>query len=318
SITKQLFYFGAPMLKKKIDGITFPNPVGLAAGFDYDADLTSILPAVGFGFMTVGTVTLNEYEGNPLPRLSRLPNSRSLLINKGFKSKGSESVIDKLGSKKFAIPVGISVGSTNRAFKSLAAQIEDIISTFSLFEASKVKHAYYELNISCPNTKGGQPFTTQDRLKMLLIALDAVHISRPVYLKMPIDLSDEDSLKLLRCAENHSVQGVVFGNLTKDKENPDITEADRMTWRNKPGNLSGKPTWHRSNSLIALTKQHFDTRFTIIGTGGIFSPEDAQVKLALGADMVQLITGMIYRGPQLIGEINSLLASAKAIHADGA
>jgi dihydroorotate dehydrogenase len=122
---------------------------------------------------------------------------------------------------------------------------------------------------------------------------------------MPIDYPTKQTLALLRVIEKFPIAGVIFGNLTKDKDNPYVTNSDRRIWKKSSGNLSGKPTWNRSNALIALTKKYFGNRFTIIGTGGIFTPEDAAEKMKLGADVVQLITGMIYQGPQLISQINA-------------
>lgn len=297
----------SPRLSKTIDGITFPNPVGLSAGFDYNGDLTQILPSVGFGFHTIGTVTLRAYDGNPKPRLGRFPDSKALLVNKGLKNLGASIVIKKLRDVAFQIPTGISIASTNTHFDSEAAQIAEICACFRLFEKSGLKHVYYELNISCPNTFGGEPFTTPEKLRALLKKIDKLLLTRPVYVKMPIDLSEKVSLSLLTEAAKHRVAGVIYGNLTKDRTNPDVASADRDVWRVSKGNLSGKPTWERSNRLIALTKKHFKDRFTIIGTGGIFSPADAREKMRLGADLVQLITGMIYKGPQLIGQINHYL-----------
>jgi dihydroorotate dehydrogenase len=136
-------------------------------------------------------------------------------------------------------------------------------------------------------------------------------LNRPLYIKMPIDQADVITLQLLKVLDAHTVQGVIVGNLTKDKKNPDVTKADQDRWQTMPGNLSGRPTWRRSNHLITLTKANYGSRFTIIGTGGIFSGQDAAEKMALGADLVQLITGMIYEGPQLIGQINQYLSSRK-------
>ncbi len=125
---------------------------------------------------------------------------------------------------------------------------------------------------------------------------------------MPIDQSKIETLEMLKIIDKFSIAGVIFGNLTKDKSNPDIHPEDRKKWMNVKGNLSGKPTWKRSNELIKLTKKHFKNRFTIIGTGGIFNGDDAIEKMKNGADLVQLITGMIFEGPQTIGEINLKLA----------
>lgn len=308
-IIRALFDYSDPRLYKTLSGITFPNPVGLSAGFDYNGQLTDIIPAVGFGFVTLGTVTLDPHEGNAKPRLGRFPRSCALLVNKGFRSIGAKAIINQLEGKKFAIPIGISIGSTNKKHRSRHAQIDDILKTFYAFEHSLVRHSYYELNISCPNTTGGQPFTQPDHLQQLLSRLDSFAIQKPIFLKMPIDLTDEQTLSLLEVTNKHSIAGVVFGNLTKDKQNPDVDPQEAKQWKAKSGNLSGKPTWNRSNHYIHLTRQIFGPRFTIIGTGGIFSPEDAAYKLNLGADLVQLITGMIYEGPQLIGEINEALVT---------
>lgn len=310
-LTRQLWAYQDSRLVTTLDGITFPNPVGLSAGFDYDANLTDIIPAIGFGFQTIGTVTLEPYAGNPAPRLGRFPRSKALLVNKGLKNIGARAIIAKLAKKRLTIPVGISIGSTNRTFATEAAQISNIVECFALFEASKLKHAYYELNISCPNTFGGEPFTTPTKLKKLVKAVTDLELSKPLYIKMPIDQSEAETLDLLKVLAAYPVQGVVFGNLTKDKNNPAVHPVDRKGWQNRKGNLSGKPTWERSNRLIKLTKTQFGDRFTIIGTGGIFNGQDALEKLQLGADIVQLITGMIYEGPQVIGQINAFVASRK-------
>ena len=302
------FGFDHPLLVRKIDGITFPNPFGLAAGFDYNGQLTQILPAVGFGFHTIGTVTLRPYEGNPKPRLGRFKKSRGLLVNKGLKTLGAPTIIKNLQKVEFKIPTGISIASTNRLFESDKEQITEILACFRLFEKSGLKHAYYELNISCPNTFGGEPFTTPKRLEALLTALDALKVKRPIYVKMPIDQSEKETLELLKVIDRHQIAGVVIGNLTKDKTNPAVDPSERKLWKKAKGNVSGKPTYERSNQLIALAHRHFGNRLTIIGTGGIFSAPDAEQKQELGAELFQLISGMIFNGPQVLGEMNHYLA----------
>ncbi len=306
--------FHTPVTKKQFAGIIFPNVVGLAAGYDYNGDLTGSLAQVGFGWQTIGTVTLEAYEGNAVPRLTRLPLSRSILVNKGLKNIGADSIIAKLSGKKFAIPVGISIASTNKGFSSDKEQIMDIVKCFYLFEQSQVQHAYYELNISCPNTHGGEPFTTAKRLETLLTVLDLV-VKRPIFVKMPIDLPDQDFLSLLAVCDKHQIAGLIMGNLAKDKKNPDVESSERAKWQSMKGNLSGKPTFKKSNRLIKIASKQYGNRFVIVGTGGIFTAEDAVEKLKAGADLVQLITGMIYEGPQLVGQINRRLAVPKpALH----
>lgn len=307
-LTEVAFSFKHPSLHSTFDGISFPNRIGLPAGFDYNGDLTQILPSVGFGWHTIGTVTLEPYGGNPKPRLGRFPNSKALLVNKGLKSLGTRKVIQDMSQLSFQIPTAISIASTNKLFESEKAQLLDIVTSFRLFEQSSVKHQLYELNISCPNTFGGEPYTTCLRLETLMDAMDKLKLSKPLYVKMPIDQSETETKELLSVLNNHNVQGIIFGNLTKDRNNPLVAEADRLEWQKRKGNLSGKPTWERSNNLIALTKKQYKDRFTIVGTGGIFTAEDAQHKLDLGADLLQLITGMIFGGPQTVGAINLGLA----------
>lgn len=310
-LVKTSFAFNHPILSTTINDITFPNPVGLSAGYDYDGDLVNILPETGFGWHTIGTVTRHPYGGNPKPRLGRFPKSKALLVNKGLKSIGAEAMIAKLNQQKFRIPTCISIASTNQLFKNEKEQLEDIRQTFQLFEQSKLKHQLYELNISCPNTFGGEPFTSPNRLEILLKVMDRLKLSRPLFVKMPIDLSAGEMIALGKILTKHNVQGLNIGNLAKDRSNPAVHPADRREWKQRKGNLSGKPTWDLSNKHIRLIKKEFKNRFTIIGTGGIFSGQDAQHKLDLGADLVQLITGMIYGGPQTLGEINHYLARGR-------
>lgn len=310
-ITRLAFAPKKKMKPIKLDGLTFPTRVGLSAGFDYTGSLTGIVSSLGFGFSTIGTITARAYEGNTKPRLGRFPRSKALLVNKGFKNAGAKAVIKKLSPLRFEIPVGVSIGSTNTHFEDLDDQIDDVIAAFTLFEHSDVRHSYYELNISCPNVKQAFSFTGPKELKALLDRVEKLRIKRPIYLKMPIDYSEAETLALLTVAANYSIAGVIFGNLTKDKSNPAVDPADQKAWEKVKGNLSGLPTQSRSNTFIALTKKHFKKRFTIIGTGGIFTPADAAEKIRLGADLVQMITGMIYEGPGRVGEIATHLSTIK-------
>lgn len=304
-----LYHFRHPALERVIAGIPFPNPVGLPAGYDYNGDLTDVTPALGYGWHTIGTVTFQPYQGNPPPFFTRLPESRGLIVNKGLKNDGAAAIARKLTGRTFKIPTGISIASTNKSFDSIKEQIMDIAQSFIIFETSAVQHSYYELNISCPNVFGGEPFTTPERLEPLLTTLDLLYLSKPVFVKMPIDQSIQETTALLSCIAKHSIAGVIFGNLTKDKNNPAITPAEQKIWSAQPGNVSGKATYERSNQLIKLAKRSLPPTMTVIGTGGIFSPADAAEKMSLGADLIQLITGSIFEGPQLVGQINHSLAA---------
>jgi dihydroorotate dehydrogenase len=310
-----LFYLDKyPALEQDIKGIHFANPIGLSAGFDYEARLTQITPSLGFGFHTVGTITRNAYGGNARPILGRLPRSRSLMVNKGFKNKGVHCVMRHLYHQDFAIPVGISIGRTNTAsLKTHEECVQDILASFEASEKSHVRHSYYELNISCPNLVGNVSFYDPDELDKLLTALDGTALSRPLFIKMPIECDDEKVLSLLEVISKHAVHGVIFGNLQKNRNDESLDKQEVAKFAT--GNFSGKPTEKRSNELISLVYRKYGERFTIIGCGGVFSAEDAYKKILLGASLVQLITGMIYNGPQLIAQINQGLV--KLLKQDG-
>lgn len=303
-LIKRIFYIKpAHNLSQTIAGIEFKNPVGLAAGFDYEARLTQILPAVGFGFMTVGTITNQPYGGNPRPRLTRLPRSGSILVNKGFKNPGAIATASSLQKFNFEIPLGISIGKTNSPDLDQEKSVQDIISAFSVFENSGVRHAYYELNISCPNLYGDVTFYTPHNLTHLLKSLEKQNIKKPIFIKMPTNQTDEAVLKMLDVIMEHKIAGVIFGNLQKDRSHPALYPAEIR--KAGEGSFSGLPAKQRSNELIKLAHGHYGKKLVIIGCGGIFTPEDAYEKIRLGASLVQLITGMIFQGPQLISEINT-------------
>lgn len=305
-ITRKMLSYQNINLEQEICGIKFKNPIGLSAGFDKDAKLQNILPHVGFGFMTIGTVTLNSYEGNPKPRLYRLKKSRGLVVNYGLKSRGVGYVISRL--KNFSnpnFPICISIGKTNSSQTAeYAAGVEDYYQCTKKLVENNIGD-FYEINISCPNTFGGEPFTTPEKLEALLIRLTTLSIAKPVFIKMPINLPWEEFEKLLDVAIKYKINGVTIGNLNKNRADPRILDIIPEYIK---GNISGKPTWELSNELISKTYQYCGDKLVIIGVGGVFSPEDAYTKIKLGASLVGLITGMIYEGPQLIGEINQKLS----------
>lgn len=282
-------------------GVYFCNPVGLAAGFDKEGKLCTIAGHMGFGFSEVGTVTFGAYEGNPKPRLYRLPRSRGLVVYYGLKNSGAQNIVAHLKTEKKTIPRIISIGKTNCSRTAdEKSGIDDYKNCLQVFR-DQDEGDIYELNISCPNTFGGEPFTTRDRLQKLLEALSIEKINKPIILKMPINLPWEEFRTLLDVALRFGVQAVNIGNLNKDRSDASIKE---QIPENIRGSISGKPTWELSNELISQTYAYCGDKIVIIGTGGIFSAEDAYEKIKRGASFVQLITGMIYEGPQLIGSIN--------------
>lgn len=298
-------YSNPRYLATNIAGVRVENPVGLSAGFDNDFTLPGLIKAVGFGYMEGGSLTLRETPGNPRPWFHRLPHTKSLVVNKGLSNDGVRKIVTRLRrypANTFEhFPLNISVAKTNLPETCTDDDaIADYIGSLRIIQKASVG-SLITINISCPNAYGGEPFTTPKRLNKLLGAIDELELSIPVFIKMPSDLNWEDFKALTDTAATHRVQGLTIHNLAKTREgiDPRDTISDDIK-----GNLSGKPTWKSSNELIKKTRLAYGDRFTIIGVGGIFSAEDAYTKIRLGADAVELITGMIFQGPQIIGRIN--------------
>ncbi|MEK7528545.1 MAG: quinone-dependent dihydroorotate dehydrogenase [Patescibacteria group bacterium] len=298
AVTRLFFDYRNKSLEQNILGINFKNPVGLAAGFDKDACLTDILPSVGFGFAEVGSITGRPCEGNPKPRLWRLKKSQSLVVNYGLKNEGCEKISARLRTKKFEIPVGVSVAKTNcKETAETGCGIDDYAVAFS--SVADIA-SFITINISCPNAFGGEPFTSAERLEKLLARLDGVPMTRPVFLKLPADIESSSVDATLDIISRHRVHGFVICNLTKKRDNPMILDSNVPVM----GSISGPVMRERSNELISYVYGKVGKKYVIIGTGGIFTAEDAYEKILRGASLVQLITGMIYQGPQVISEIN--------------
>lgn len=302
-----LFNVKSPILFQRIKGVNFENPIGLSAGFDYEARLTQILPSIGFGFGTIGTITNLPCEGNPKPRLARLLKSKSLMVNKGFRNKGIDTITYKLKNYSFQIPVGISIGQTNTDIFSQEEAIDDIISAFKKAESANLKIKYYELNISCPNLKSKVTFYDPKKLDKLLQRVKNLNIKKPIFIKMPIDKSDNEVLAMLNVIVKNKIDGVIFGNLQKNRKNKVLDKTEIAKY--PVGNFSGKPTFEDSNQLIELAYRSYKDKLVIIGCGGVFSAKDAYCKIKLGATLVQLITGLVFEGPQLAAQINDELIS---------
>lgn len=294
------------ILAQKIDGIEYETPVGLAAGFDKNGEIMPTIAALGFGFGEVGSVTDEPCEGNPRPWFYRLPKTQSAVVNAGLANDGSTEIIKRIKSlhpksvKNF--PIILSVAKTNSCkVVSVSEGIKDYVNTVK--KAKSVKNIKgFELNISCPNTFGGEPFTTENNLDKLLKAVDKLNVKKPIYIKMPLNLAWGDFKALLEVIVKHNVAGVTIANLQKDRTIIDLKDKlpDEIH-----GSFSGKPAWQPSNELIKKTYKGYGDRLTIIGVGGIFTAEDAYTKIKLGADMVEVITGVIFNGPQIVSQINA-------------
>ena len=298
-------YHNEAILGQVLCGIKFANPVGLSAGFDKNFELIPLLKAIGFGFVEGGSLTLHPCAGNPRPWFHRLPKSRSLVVNAGLANQGVDSIIARLQDYPAGtfdgLPINISVAKTNSPEAATEeAAIADYIGSLRAIKQAGVGQII-TINISCPNTYGGEPFTTPARLKRLLEAIDGVAVAQPIFIKMPTHLAWDDFRLLADVAVRHQVAGLTIANLAKDRGAANLADPLPDTVK---GNLSGRPTLDASNQLIRQTRLTYSDRFAIIGVGGIFSAEDAYHKIRLGANVVSLITGMIFEGPQLIGQIN--------------
>lgn len=303
--------FSHPGLEQEILGIRFPNPIGLTEGFDKNAHLTQITPSVGFGYEIVGSVTADPCEGNAKPRLWRLPKSKGLVVYYGLKNDGVGEIRYRLSRETFAAPLGVSIAKTNsRHTVETLAGIEDYKRGFM---AMKDLGDFLVINISCPNAYGGEPFSDEKRLDQLLTALDSVHSKKPLFLKIAVDLTTTELDALISVMDRHRVQGMILSNLTKKYDRSGVVQEEIRN--GMKGGISGRPTYEASNALIAHAYLEAGDRYIIVGAGGVFTAQDAYEKIRQGASLVQLATGMIFEGPQLIGEINRGLV--ELMHHDG-
>jgi len=310
-LTKICFAYAHPALTQDLLGLQFKNPIGLSAGFDKNIELTDILPVVGFGFMEGGSVTGRPCAGNPKPRLWRLPQSQSLLVWYGLKNDGAVAISrrlkEKSDRKKFAFPLGISLAKTNDEHAvETQAGIADYLAAYRAFIVADIGD-YYTINISCPNTFGGEPFADPTRLDLLLAAFarETPAWPKPIFIKLPPDHLDESKLdQIINLGRRYHLSGFICSNLTKDKDNQDIQAKIKDLLPSSQGGLSGKVVEGLANRQIAYLYRQTKGKFIIIGVGGIFMAEDAYAKIKAGASLLQMITGMIFNGPQVVSEIN--------------
>jgi dihydroorotate dehydrogenase len=272
-------------LEKTVFGVRFPNPLGLAAGFDKDGKLVSVMSALGFGFVEIGSVTLEPQPGNPKPRIFRVPDSRAIVNRMGFNSEGARAVAQRLAALPArTVPLGINLG-LNKGTEAAKAPSQ-YARTFRMLAA----HGdYFVVNVSSPNTPGLRDLQKVKDLEDILNAVQEANPSKkPVLLKLAPDLADEDFAAAVSTAERLA-QGLVVSNTTISRDGVD------EKWRTEAGGLSGAPLKARANELVRKARSL--TKLPIIGVGGIETSEDARERLNAGADLVQLYTGMVYGGP---------------------
>lgn len=308
-LTAVCFNYQNSILEQTIYGLKFKNPVGLAAGFDKEAYLTGIAPSIGFGFEEVGSITAKPCVGNPRPRLWRLPQAGCLAVYYGLKNQGAQNIATRLKKQKFFLPLGINLAKTNSPVTDdIEAAVADYLSSYKTFlEIAD----YFTINISCPNTSGGEPFLEAANLEKLLTELDKFKTSKAVLLKLSPDLSEGKLDAILETVRRHRVEGFICSNLTTNRQNRKL----EGLFVPPKGGLSGKVLEDLANRQIGAVYRKTQGRYLIVGCGGIFNAADAYKKIRLGASLLQLVTGMVYEGPQVVGEIN--LGLVKFLKRDG-
>jgi len=305
-ILEWIYGFKHPSLEREVFGIKFPNPVGLAAGLDKDAEVYDILGQIGFGFVEIGTVTPRAQPGNPAPRLFRLPNDEALINRMGFNNKGVQACVDKLRSRQSNVIIGGNIG------KNKLTTNENATSDYEKgFEALYKFVDYFVVNVSSPNTPNLRELQEKGPLTEILNKLMELNknkgIQKPILLKIAPDLTNEQLDDIVDIIIETKVAGVVATNTTIERTG--LTYDDKFIDEIGNGGLSGKPVKSRSTQVIRYIHEKSKGKFPIIGVGGIHSAQDAKEKLDAGASLIQIYTGFIYEGPSLIKEINKALVN---------
>jgi dihydroorotate dehydrogenase len=300
-LTKSMYNVNDARLKRTVFGIEFPNPVGLAAGFDKDARLYKELSNFGFGFIEIGTITPLAQEGNPKPRMFRLPTDSGLINRMGFNNGGLEQAIERLKSKPKNLIVGGNIGKNKITPNENA--IDDYEKCFiGLFNYVD----YFVVNVSSPNTPNLRALQEKEPLKALLHHLqklnDLKEKPKPILLKIAPDLTDEQLDDIVEIVQETRIAGVIASNTTISRDH--LKTPNQQLEAIGAGGLSGKPLTKRSTEVIKYLSTKSNKSFPIIGVGGIHNEQDALDKLNAGASLVQLYTGFIYEGPGLVKAIN--------------
>ncbi|MFO7848125.1 MAG: quinone-dependent dihydroorotate dehydrogenase [Balneolaceae bacterium] len=290
-----------PELHQNIWGLTFRSPVGVAAGFDKNGHTLSLMEALDFGYIEVGSITANACIGNPKPRSWRLPKDRSLINRLGLNNDGAKTVVKRLIQRDASFPLGINIAKTHSPNIAGQAAFEDYQFSFLL---AKPVADYITLNISCPNTEEGKTFEDPETLNRLLDYLSVGDDSSdpPVLIKLSVDLDEKQLEEILDVTESFAVSGYVAVNTSSGREN---LQTDGQTIKTiGRGGLSGKAISAKSTAIIENLSSLTKGEKTIIGIGGIFTAQDAIEKLKAGADLLQVYTGMVYEGPGIAKRIN--------------
>lgn len=307
SLLRSLYCYKKAGLQRTLFGLTFPNPVGLAAGFDKDARLIDELACLGFGFIEIGTLTPKPQPGNDKPRLFRLPEDKALINRMGFNNEGVTTAVERLKERETQVIIGGNIG------KNKITPNEDALTDYKIaFDTLYPYVDYFVLNVSSPNTPGLRALQEKEPLRQLLQAVIDLSKSKekykPVLLKIAPDLTSSQLDDVIEIIKSTKTDGVIATNTTisRDGLNTDNSTVAAIG----AGGLSGKPLTQRATEIIAYLRLHLGKKYPIIGVGGIMTPEDALEKLNAGADLVQIYTGFIYEGPALVKRILKRIPTA--------
>lgn len=300
----RIFGFRSSSLEREVFGITFKNPIGLAAGFDKNGDGYKNLSSLGFGFIEVGTVTPLAQPGNPKPRLFRLKKDGALINRMGFNNKGVDNMVENIRNRQPGEVVGINLGK-NTITPNEEAPADYLRMFRKLYEYAD----YFVINVSCPNVKDVQALQTHDNLMAILEGLfdfrRGQNEYRPLLLKISPDLSKEEIDTILNILESTALDGIVAINTTTSREG--LVTAEDAVSKIGNGGLSGSPLTERAIEMIEYLHKETQGNYPIIGVGGVMTPQDAERMLNAGASLVQVYTGFIYEGPAFVKRICNYL-----------
>jgi len=303
-IFRSIYKIEDKRLERKLFGITFKNPVGLAAGFDKNAVLFNELANFGFGFIEIGTVTPKGQEGNPKKRLFRLKEDYGIINRMGFNNDGLEIAIQQLKKNKGKLIIGGNIGKNTQTSSELYTRDYELC-----FKGLHPYVDYFVLNVSCPNVGSDAKLNDKSYLIELISAIQKLNnqeiIQKPILLKIAPDLNNNQLDEIIELVAETKIDGVIASNTSTTRDR--LKASNHLLKEIGNGGLSGQPIKELSTRVIKYLAQNSDKAFPIIGVGGIHSAEDALDKIEAGADLVQIYTGFIYEGPGLIKQINKAL-----------
>ena len=299
-----------PGLETTVAGVRFPNPIGLAAGFDKSGESVATLAALGFGSVEIGSVSIDPSDGNPKPRLWRLPEDRALLVHYGMQNDGAHVVASRVKASQISVPLGINIAVTNRGRGAPPLDPDSIIAEY--VEAARVlaPHAdYLMLNLSCPNTADGRDFFIDgNNMTACIAALGELDLKLPVFMKASSAGGVAAIERVLAAADGHDfIAGFMFNQVPGK---PDKLNTPDALWRSLPGTVAGPPIVYRAPmaNTAECYRRMDKRRHVLISAGAVTTAEDAYAKIRNGASLVQLFTAMVYEGPLLARRIARGLA----------